>query len=281
MSVASTLKRYRVVLVSILFVLFFFIVYFFNAIFIYIYPGQAGILFKVLSDVPIETTVYKEGLYVVAPWNRMYVYDTTQQKKTVDVDALTNNGLHIGVRISAVFHPDPEALKELIVHIGADYTEKILTPILFSAVRKTIGKYPPEELYTSARHGLQDEILAEAVRELATQPFILENLILEKLNLPTGLNQAIEDKLRLQQEALAYEFILKKEMDEAKRRQIEAESIKNYQNTVGANLNADILRWLEIRAMHDLAQSQNGKVVIMGGANALPLVLDAEGRAGQ
>jgi len=225
----------------------------------------------------LPDTSYKEGLYVVAPWNKMYIWDTKLQKKTIEGDALTNNGLRVGVRISAVFRPDPDEMKELVDHIGEDYTDKILVPILFSTVRKVIGKYQPEALYTSARLRLQDEIYQEVQVEMDEPPFMVESIVIEKLSLPDTIQKAIENKLRLQQEAFAYQYILKKEVDESKRRQIEAASIKEYQDTVSKDLTPEMLKWLEIRAMHDLSKSKNSKVIVMGGGESIPLVLDAKG----
>lgn len=274
MSVTQWIDNHKITVGSILFVFLFLLIYFFNSVFIYIYPGQSGVLFNALANEPLPDKSYREGLYVVAPWNKMYIYDTTQQKQTVEVDALTNNGLSVSVQLAAVFHPDADEMKELVAHIGKNYTDKILVPILYSAVRKVIGQYPPEALYTSARRGLQDEIYQEVQREMDEQPFIVENIVIESLQLPKGIQKAIEDKLRLQQEALAYEFILKKETDEAKRRQIEAASIKNYQDTVGRDLTPKLLKWLEIRAMYELGKSNNSKVVVMGAGESVPMVLN-------
>lgn len=276
MSVRQWIQDHKITVGTVLFVFLFLVVYFFNSIFIYIYPGQTGILFNVMSNEPLPDTSYKEGLYVVAPWNKMYVWDTKLQKKTLDVGALTNNGLGVTVRISAVFRPDPEEMKELVDHIGPDYTDKILVPILFSSVRKVIGKYPPEALYTSARNGLHDEIFKAVQQAMDEPPFMVESLVIENLELPKAIQTAIENKLRLQQEALAYQYILKKEADESKRREIEAASIKKYQDTVSAGLTPETLKWLEIRALYELSKSNNSKVIVMGGGESIPLVLDAK-----
>lgn len=274
MSVKQWIQDHKIAVGSVLFAFLFAVVYFFNSIFIYVYPGQTGILFSALSDEPLPDASYKEGLYIVAPWNKMYVWDTKLQKKTLDVGALTNNGLGVEVRVSAVFRPDPDEMKELVDHIGSDYTDKILAPILYSSVRKVIGQYPPEALYTSVRNGLQDEIFKVVQQEMDEPPFMVESIVIEKLGLPKSIQTAIEDKLRLQQEALAYQYILKKETDESKRRQIEATSIKEYQDTVSKGLTPEMLKWLEIRAMYELSKSENGKVIVMGGGESIPLVLD-------
>lgn len=277
MNPPNFLRRYRISIVSVLFVLLFLGVYLSPSMFVYVYPGQAGILFHALSKEPLPEQVYREGLYVIAPWNRMYIYDVTKQKRTVDIDALTNNGLFVSLRVSAIFHPDSTNLKELLLHIGSDYTDKVIIPTLYSAVRQVIGTYTPEALYTTAREALHKNIMEEASEKFVGVPFRVEDIVVEKLTMPQSINAAIENKLKAQQDALSYQYLLTKQKDEAERQKIEAGGIHEYQAIVGANLSPELLKWLEIRTLHDLSQSQNSKVIVLGNSNQMPLVLDAEG----
>ncbi|GAB6043700.1 prohibitin family protein [Endothiovibrio diazotrophicus] len=278
MKLLAVLRDHKVKLVSLLFVLAFLIVYFAPSIFIYVYPGQAGLLFSAMEEEePLSDRVYKEGLYVVAPWNKMYIYDVTKQKRTVEMDALTNNGLFVHLRVSAIFHPRPEALKELVLHIGADYVDEVILPTFHSSVRQVIGNYTPEALYTTARNTLHDLILEEAHKEFANLPFAFEDVVVEKVAMPDSINAAIENKLKAQQDALTYQYLLAKQEDEVKRQKIEADGLKAFQEVVGSNLTPQLLKWLEIRALHDLSQSPNSKVVVVGSGEKLPLVLDAVG----
>ncbi len=270
----ALLRRYKITVATVLFVLLFLGVYLAPSMFVYVYPGQAGLLFHAMSKEPLPDRVYKEGLYLVAPWNKMYIYDVTKQKRTLEMDALTNNGLFVSLRVSVIFHPDAEKLKELLTHIGSDYTDKVIIPTLYSTVRQVIGSYTPEALYTTARETLHNDIIAEAGREFTGLPFLVEDIVVEKFTMPKSINAAIENKLKAQQDTLAYQYLLAKQRDEAKRQKIEAEGIHEYQAIVGANLTPELLKWLEIRTLHDLSQSQNSKVIVLGNAEQLPLVLD-------
>jgi regulator of protease activity HflC (stomatin/prohibitin superfamily) len=268
------LRQHKIKIVSLLFILLFLIVYLAPSIFIYIYPGQAGLLFSAFSTEPLPDRIYREGLYVIAPWNRMYIYDITKQKRTLEIDALTNNGLFVNLRVSVIFHPNPKKLKELLTHIGPDYTDKVIIPTLYSAVRQVIGNHTPEALYTTAREILHDHIIAAAQQEFTGLPFLVEEVVVEKLAMPDSINAAIENKLKSQQDALAYQYLLAKQVDEAKRQKIEAAGIHEYQAIVGSNLTPALLKWLEIRALHDLSQSQNSKIIVLGNSEEMPLVLD-------
>jgi regulator of protease activity HflC (stomatin/prohibitin superfamily) len=279
MKLLTLLHEHKVKLVSLLFILLFLTVYLAPAIFIYVYPGQAGLLFRALDKEPLSESVYQEGLYVVAPWNKMYIYDITKQKRTLEVDALTNNGLFVRLRASAIFRPRPEALRELVMHIGSDYIDELILPTFNASVRQVIGNYNPEALYTTARNTLHDLILEEAHREFADLPFIFEDVVVERVAMPETINTAIENKLKAQQDALTYQYLLARQVDEAKRQKIEADGLREFQSIVSSNLTPQLLKWLEIRALRDLSQSPNSKVVVMGGGDQLPLVLDAVGKA--
>ena len=268
MNPIQSIKRHQVKFISFLFIFLFFIIYLSDAIFIYIYPGQAGLMFKSLSSNPVSAEALHEGLYIIAPWNKIYVYDLTRQKQTLDVDALTNNGLMVKLRVSAIFRPDVDKLRDLALNVGSDYREEILVPTILASTREVIGEYQPEELYTTAMHDIQKQMLEEARREITDLSFIIEEVIIEELKLPSALNKAIENKLKQQQNALAYRYILQQEKDEARRRQIEAESINSYQTTIKQSLNADILKWLKIRALTELGQSDNSKIVVFGDGEA-------------
>ncbi|MBK1649050.1 prohibitin family protein [Rhabdochromatium marinum] len=279
MKLTSLFKQHQVKLVSVLFATIFLVAYLAPSIFVYIYPGQAGLLFRALADEHLSEQTFHEGLYVVAPWNKMYIYDVTKQKHIVKMEALTNNGLFVKLDVDAIFHPDPGRLKELATHIGADYADKVLIPVVQSSVRQVIGGYTPEELYTTARDSLHAAILTATQQAIAGLPFLIEDIIIERLELPQTINAAIEKKLRLQQDALSYQYLLAKQADESKRLKIEAEGIDEYQRIVADNLTPELLQWLQIRALHELAQSDNSKIIVIGDSDTLPLVLD--GAAGR
>ncbi len=275
MSFSNTLARHKVKIISIIFMILFFFAYFFESVFIYVYPGHSGVLFKSLSNEPLQSKTYTEGLYVVAPWNKMYIYNLTKQRLTLDVDALASNGLMVRLRITTIFHPKKDGLIELITHIGENYIDKIIAPTVYSSSREVIGDYLPESLYTTAMHIIQDQILDETKRESVGLPIVVENVVVEKIDLPGSINKAIEAKLKHQQDALAYQYILIMEADEAKRRKIEAESIKKYNLTIRNSLNPEILQWLKVKALADLSKTDNSKVVVLEGNNqTTPVVIN-------
>jgi prohibitin 1 len=70
------------------------------------------------------------------------------------------------------------------------------------------------------------------------------------------------------------QFVLMKEKQEADRKKIEAQGISNFQDIIAKGLTDQVLRWKGIEATEKLANSQNTKVIIVGGKDGLPLILD-------
>jgi regulator of protease activity HflC (stomatin/prohibitin superfamily) len=103
----------------------------------------------------------------------------------------------------------------------------------------------------------------------------LRALLIRSINLPTEIKNAIENKLKQEQEALAYQFRLEKEKSEAERKKIEAQGIANYNDIINKSLTDKILKQRGIEATLQLANSQNAKIVVIGAAdNGLPLILN-------
>ena len=94
------------------------------------------------------------------------------------------------------------------------------------------------------------------------------------INLPDQIKTAIENKLKQEQEALAYQFRLEREKSEAERKRIEAQGIADYNRIISASLTANILKQKGIDATLELSKSENAKVVVVGsGKDGLPLTL--------
>lgn len=102
----------------------------------------------------------------------------------------------------------------------------------------------------------------------------LDDVLLRNVQLPPKVQNAIEEKLKFDQEAQQMEFILAKEKKEAERKKIEAEGISNFQRIVTQGISEQLLKWKGIEATEKLAQSPNSKVVIIGGKDGLPIILN-------
>jgi regulator of protease activity HflC (stomatin/prohibitin superfamily) len=92
--------------------------------------------------------------------------------------------------------------------------------------------------------------------------------------LPEQIKAAIEKKLKEEQEALAYEYRLERERSEAERKKIQAEGEARANRIISESLTPNLLKMRGIEATMKLAESENSKVVVIGGGDdGLPLIL--------
>ncbi len=237
--------------------------------------GQAGVLYKTFSGgVVTDEPALGEGFHIVAPWNKVYVYEVRQQEIFENMQVLSSNGLEIKLEASAWFQPDFSNLGKLHQEKGQSYVSRVLQPAIRSAARSVVGRYTPEQLYSSKRDVIQEEIFEET-RKIVEKQFVqLNEILVRDVTLPNTIKDAIERKLKQEQESLEYEFRLITADKEAQKVRIEAQGKADANRILSASLTDKILQDKGIEATLKLAESPNSKVVIIGsGKDGMPIIL--------
>lgn len=237
--------------------------------------GEAGVLYRTFSDgVVTDQPPLGEGFHFVAPWNKVFVYEVRQQSLDEDMQVLSSNGLEIKLDASVWFQPDYEHLGLLHQKKGEAYIQRVLQPAVRSAARAVVGRYNPEQLYSSKREAIQNEIFEETQVLLEDQYVQINEVLVRDVSLPSTIKEAIERKLRQEQESLEYEFRLTKAEQEAERQRIDAEGKARANQILAASLTDKVLQEKGIQATLELAKSPNSKVVVIGSAEGgMPLIL--------
>lgn len=235
--------------------------------------GEAGVLFKRFSGgVELDQT-FGEGVHLIAPWNSMYIYKVRQQELMEKMTVLSSNGLEITVDVSIWYQPVFSSLGHLHQEKGQEYVKEVVMPSIRSATRSVIGRYTPEEIYSSKRDAIQSEIFEETKLILDQQYVQLNAVLVRDIMLPPTIKTAIENKLKQEQASLEYEFKLQKEKKEAERIKIAAEGKAEANKILNASLTTNILKEKGIEATLELAKSPNSKIVVVGNSDGLPLIL--------
>lgn len=237
--------------------------------------GEAGVLYKTFGGgVVTDQPPLGEGFHLVAPWNKVYVYEVRQQEVFEKMKVLSSNGLDIQLDASAWFQPKYEFLGKLHQEKSEQYKDRILLPAIRSAARSVVGRYTPEQLYSSKRDAIQQEIFEETKSIVDGQYIQLNEILVRDVTLPNTIKEAIERKLKQEQESLEYEFRLVTAQKEAEKVRIEAQGKADANRILSASLTDKILQDKGIEATLMLAQSPNAKVVVVGsGDDGLPLIL--------
>ncbi len=238
----------------------------------YVPAGHVGVLTlfgRVTGD------VLPEGTHLVNPFkgNNTMSIRTQELKETASVPS--NEGLMMTLDTSLLFRLTPDKAAEVYQKIGPSYVEVVVEPNLRSAIRSVTASHSANALYTGGREEVALRIHEELVRQLSGRGIDVQSILLRDVQLPQMLRASIEAKQKAEQEALQMSFVLQKEKQEADRKRIEAQGIRDFQQTVAQGISQQLLQWKGIEATERLATSSNAKVVMIGNARTgLPLILE-------
>ena len=215
-----------------------------------------------------------EGIHLINPLktNNELSIQTQTLKESASVPS--SEGLMMSLDTSLIYHLNPERAAEVFQKIGADYETVVVEPTLRSAIRESTASHTANALYTGEREIVAKQIQDQVTSALSQRGLVVENVLLRDIQLPATLKASIEAKQQAEQEALAMNFRLQKETQEAQRKRIEATGLRDFQQIVAQGITPSLLEWKGIEATENLAKSPNTKVVVVGNnKNGLPLIL--------
>ena len=158
--------------------------------------GEAGVLFKTFGNgVVTDEPPLGEGLNIVMPWNTVYIYNVKQQEVFESkMQVLSSNGLDISLDISVLYQPKIQELGLLHQTKGSNYLNVVIIPSLRAVARSVVGQYTPEQLYSTKRDAIQNEIFEQLVEDVEQQHVQINSVLVRDVTLPANIKAAIERK---------------------------------------------------------------------------------------
>jgi regulator of protease activity HflC (stomatin/prohibitin superfamily) len=185
--------------------------------------------------------------------------------REVRLDLPTKEGLNVGADVSILYRIKPEMAPRVLEQSGMAYEEVIILPVFRSASADVSARFMAKDLHSGERATIERAIQQQMTQALDARGFVVENVLLKSIRLPAGLAQAVEQKLEAEQRAQQMRFVLETERQEADRKRVEAEGIRDAQKIIGEGLTPTVLQYQSIQAMRELAASPNAKLVMTDG----------------
>jgi len=261
----------------------------------------------------VQQKVYPPGDWRIGVFDHASNYSVRSQEREERLDVQSSDGLGITLDTSIRFHPIASEVVELDQELGQDYYAVLVGPTLRSQARRVVGRFKPEEIYSTQRELIERQIREGVEAAIKGRHVELEAVLVRNVALPQQLQSKITDKLAQEQEALKQQAEDQEKLmaarAEAERQRIRADSqaadarvqaqaaadvariaaqaaadakrldgqaTADYQRLIQANLTASVLHLQEIDAARAFAHSPNAKLVLMGGVGAHTL-LDLRG----
>ena len=257
--------------------------------------GQVGVatLFGAVDPVPLS-----QGLHFINPLKSVTQMSARTETVSVhsgpatpgstaggeSVDAISSDGMRMPLDVTVDYRLVEADAPWVYEHLGEDFAEKIVVPATRTAVREALAHFSAQEAYSTKRQELSQSIqdtLRNHLKALLDdykfqgRAVDLQQVLLRKIDIPDQVRDAIDKKLAAEQQALAMQFVLQKETQEAERKRIEARGIADFQKIVTEGISDKLLAWKGIEATLEVAKSTNAKVVVIGsGKNGLPLIFN-------
>jgi regulator of protease activity HflC (stomatin/prohibitin superfamily) len=239
--------------------------------------GQVGV--KSLFG-KVQTDVLKSGLHLINPMMEVSRLDIKTQNYTMSgihdegvkvgddaIRVLTADGLEVTIDLTVLFRLTEADAPMLVRETGINYVDKIVRPLTRTKIRDNSVYYEAVSLYSTKRDEFQSRIFKSIEEDFKKRGLFLEQLLVRNITLPQSVKATIEGKINAEQEAQKMQFILQKEKQEAERKRVEAQGIADYQRIINQGLTDQQLQYEQIKALKEIALSQNAKIVVMGKGN--------------
>ena len=232
--------------------------------------GEVGVKRKVGK---LEQTVYQPGAVGFNPFTTTVLKVSVQTENVeVTLDLPSKEGLTIRSQISILYHIEPNQVPSILQNIGLGYENTVILSVFRSAAADVTARYMAKEMHTSQRAVIEQEIKETMTKLLQPRGFVVEAVLLKSIQLPAGLTVAIQSKMEAEQQAQQMEFVLQRERQEAERKKIEAEGLRDAQKIISEGLNEFFIKWKSLEVFKELSKSPGSKVIITDGKT--PLLID-------
>ena len=240
-------------------------------------PGQIG-LRKFLGR--LLAPDFQPGFHWKIPLTNVVTMTTKFNQLTVDSSVLTEDNLNIQVEATILYKINPSKSHFVYSNFGNsihNIATAIINPALQSSVREACSIMDWDTLSTH-REKLREEI-AKRLKELVDEKgFIISNVMINDIQPPQKIKDAVMAKLQAQQEVMQMQFEQEKAKKEAQIKVIDAEGIAKAQEIIQKRLTPLYVQYFAIQSYRLLANSKNTTFVIMptsAKGAGMPMILNA------
>jgi len=252
-------------LAAILIVLFLFLAIVSASSVVVIDQTEVGVV-KILGKVQKEPL--EPGLHFVTPFItevvRMPTYEKTMEMVgEKHLKALTSEGLPVYFDMAVQYKIDPMKAPE--VYSTLKNYEVWMESRIRAHARDIVAQFRADNLYTEKREEIQAQFEKKLYDEFKPYGILITAVLIRNIDLPSSVEQAIQQKIQAKQEAERMQYVVQKEELEAKRKEVEAQGIAKANQIIGESLrnNPEYIQWYYLQILDDFAKSANNAVIVV------------------
>ncbi|MGB9774929.1 MAG: SPFH domain-containing protein [Anaerolineae bacterium] len=196
---------------------------------VFIEPYERGVVITVLGRGGLRPEPLSPGLHWIIPFvERVETYPIARQTFTMaktpgesewegemTVEARTLDGQRIFVDSSVIYEINPSQVLNLHIKWQHRYEQDLIHPETRGIIRDVVSQYRVDEVVSTKRFEVTDEITRRLEEVLTANGLILVDFVLRDITFTPEYAQSIEQKQIAEQQALQAKFVVEQKKQEA------------------------------------------------------------------
>ena len=242
------------------------VIVFLFSIFYIVNAGERGVLITLGNP---SDSIISEGLHLKMPFiQSIKIFDIKTQKDEIDATAASKDLQTVSAKVAVNYHLQESSAPRIYREVGIGYVDRILSPAIQESVKASTAQYTAEELITK-REFVREAIKTLLISKMEPRGITVEDVLITNFDFSASFNAAIENKVTMEQNALAAKNKLQQIEFEAKQRvtqaQGEAEAIKIQAQAIQAQGGKE---YVQLQAI----AKWNGILPIVTGSGSMPFI---------
>jgi len=253
--------------------------------------GEVGV--QVLFGEVIEDRILTQGLNSKSPFVKVYKYNIRLREYTMSstlgegevaeadgVQARTSDNSLVTVEATIWWSIDPLRAFDIYRKVAKDdstLAQIVVRPAARNAIYDESSEVTLSEIMTD-RDTLGADIYGSLIENVSGKGVIIDKVLVRRITPPKTVDDAIQAKLKAEQDLEAKEFLLEQAKKDAEIQVAKANGIAESQDIIQKKLTPLYVQYEAIQAYKGLAESNNTTFVIMPTSTegaGLPLIIGA------
>jgi len=206
--------------------------------------GEVGVTFNTITGV---TQSYSQGTYLKMPFiTNVTDFDVKTQKEDIKAASASKDLQKVEIDVVINYHLDYTKVNELYVKVGEDFSEKVIYPAVYEAVKSASAQFPVEQII------VEREELKQIIEDLLQIRLAKYNIILESVNLiditfDKEFSKVVEQKQMEEQKIKTAEYKKMQAQQNKEATILEAQGEAEKQRLLRATTSKEViaLKWIE------------------------------------
>jgi regulator of protease activity HflC (stomatin/prohibitin superfamily) len=196
---------------------------------VFVRPEERGVVLSAIAPAGYRETALQPGLNWIVPFfENALIYNIARQTYTMSatqlegqvigddaISARTADGQEVRVDASVIYHVDPAKVVQVHIDWQNRYADELVRPVARGVIRDAIAQYGVEEVYSSKRAEMTEQIRTTMAEKLAENGLFLDDFVLRNITFSPEYAASVEQKQIAEQLAEQARFVVEQRRQEA------------------------------------------------------------------